>query len=63
MTDIVYWTDALYDVIIAVSLFMPNMAQVIVDEEIDEPYGIATYPEKGFVFSILNQDKSHESVL
>lgn len=49
-TDVVYWTDAAYDVILAVSLFSPNMAVAIVETQLDEPYGIVTYPQKGYLF-------------
>jgi hypothetical protein len=47
VTDVVYWTDDAYDVILAVSMYSPNMAVVIVDSQIDEPYGIVTFPGRG----------------
>ncbi|KAL4228575.1 hypothetical protein ACF0H5_011625 [Mactra antiquata] len=50
VTDILYWTDAVYDIILAVALSMPNMPEIIVDEDIDDPYGIVTYPQKGYLF-------------
>lgn len=54
VTDVVYWTDARYNAVLAVSMFTPNAAEVIVgedqDEHIKEPFGIATLPRKGFLF-------------
>ncbi|XP_052803528.1 low-density lipoprotein receptor-related protein 1-like [Mya arenaria] len=49
-TDVVYWTDAAYDVILGVSMEKPNMAEVIVDTELDEPFSIVVYPQKGYMY-------------
>ena len=46
ITDVVYWTDAAYNAIFAVSMTFPNRAEAII-ENLDEPYGIATHPMKG----------------
>ncbi|XP_053408556.1 low-density lipoprotein receptor-related protein 4-like isoform X2 [Mercenaria mercenaria] len=51
VTDVVYWTDAAYDVILAVSMYSPNMAVVIIEgKDVVEPYGVVTHPRKGFLF-------------
>ena len=46
ITDVVYWTDAAYNAIFAVSMAHPNIAETII-ENLDEPYGIAAHPWKG----------------
>jgi len=46
-TDVVYWTDATYDVILAASMGPTDVVEVIKDTGLDEPFGLIVYPQKG----------------
>ncbi|KAL3857737.1 hypothetical protein ACJMK2_012377 [Sinanodonta woodiana] len=52
VTDVVYWTDAAYDAIVILGLKYPNVAEILVQEDLDEPYGIVAYPTQagGYLF-------------
>lgn len=47
ITNVVYWTDATYDVILAASLESAGRAEPVIDTGLDDPHAIICYPQKG----------------
>lgn len=58
-----YWADALYNWITMLPLGSPKSYRIIVNTRLDNPHGLALYPQKGFVFNIYALFPRHSRFL